>query len=45
MENNKKFYKFLCNNCGFDARKDTYYKGNKIDYIVDAIDSIYSKVS
>ena len=34
MENNKKFYKILCNNCGFDARKDTYYKGNKIDYWV-----------
>lgn len=34
IENNKKLYKYLCNGCGFDARKNTYYKGNKIDYWV-----------
>lgn len=31
---NKKMYKYICNDCKFDARKDTYYKGKKIDYWV-----------
>ena len=30
----KKMYKYICNNCGFDSRKETYYKGDLIDYWV-----------
>ena len=31
---NKKMYKYVCNDCGFDSRKETYYKGDLIDYWV-----------
>lgn len=33
-DNKKKVYKYICNNCGFDSRRQTYYKGDPIDYWV-----------
>ena len=34
IDGRKKLYKYICNNCGFDCRKETYYKGELMDYWV-----------